>query len=703
MKNHYLLRIALLVLPAFLLNAHTHAQTSMTVRPSVNITVAEGSSITVVNGNFVLKSGWSAGDFVSSPGASLIELGTTGSRVSATGTGRVYFERPFYKDETHLFSSPVPLCRFGVASPQNAKVYMFHEENAWDSDTSWTVAVKTDNMIPGIGYAAGYAFYNHSVNFTNYSGAPQTFNSGDITVPVTYTATVGSDEEWGRGWNLIGNPYPSALDWDQVYNYGTNNTTTYSAIYVWDHDRYLSYVPADEGATGGMYPVTVGGATNIIPAAQGFMVKAKLTGDIVIPNSARIHDHTEYFKSATVQQDFYRLKIENSLTADETVIRFADLANTNFDGRLDAYKLFTDHATFPDVPQISTLTPASEALSVNTLPRSAQFDTYIPLLVKTGKSGRFNFTFPEFTASEGYEVYFVDNIGDNGNPHQLLVDQNFIYEVDLETGSISDRFAIRFKALPAAETRIVEQPVSLYACAGSTVTFTIGAAGADLNYQWYRGDELLQNETGSNLTLASVNNLLAGQYTCRVSGKDGKIVYSEPASLKLETGVSASGLSDQTLAEGNTLQLRVNATGNGLSYQWFKDDVALEGATASDLVINNISLSQAGKYYCQVSGTCGTASSEQIKVAVTALGIADIQSSDLRVYPNPSQGKFFVEAKGGTLSHIEILDVAGRVIKAKMPYSNHTEIDLSNQEAGVYTVKLYQGDVVSTRKVFIVK
>jgi outer membrane protein assembly factor BamB len=84
---------------------------------------------------------------------------------------------------------------------------------------------------------------------------------------------------------------------------------------------------------------------------------------------------------------------------------------------------------------------------------------------------------------------------------------------------------------------------------------------------------------------------------------NGPIITREPQSL--------------TLSNGNTAVLTVQATGNGiLSYQWFKDGIAIAGATTNSLTLSNSQLSDSAMYTVQVSDSTGTNSSTRAPVSV---------------------------------------------------------------------------------------
>lgn len=78
----------------------------------------------------------------------------------------------------------------------------------------------------------------------------------------TFTASAGLIED---GWNLLNNPYCSAIDWDSP---SWTKTNVDNAIYVYDriNDYYASYV----GPIGMLPGVGTNGGTNIIASSQAF-------------------------------------------------------------------------------------------------------------------------------------------------------------------------------------------------------------------------------------------------------------------------------------------------------------------------------------------------------------------------------------------------------------------------------------------------
>lgn len=67
--------------------------------------------------------------------------------------------------------------------------------------------------------------------------------------------------------------------------------------------------------------------------------------------------------------------------------------------------------------------------------------------------------------------------------------------------------------------------------------------------------------------------------------------------------------SNMSVAAGTTAVFRITATGSGLTYQWFKDLLAIPGATTSTLTLGNAQAADQGAYTVLISNAAGTLSS----------------------------------------------------------------------------------------------
>jgi hypothetical protein len=206
-------------------------------------------------------------------------------------------------------------------------------------------------MNPGRGYFITGNTTNPQKTFNGQ------INNGDISV-VIYSTELGDNINWeDDDWNLIGNPYPSALDpyafW--MENAVTNQRIT-DAIYFWDdkttpgaaYDQYNDY--SSWNLTGGIASDNsskIVDNLNHIASGQGFMVWADSigvdSGGVIVDtvkfnNSMRSCKNTQFFKTGQNQKELNWLLIENpsgqkSKTLIGTVPGATDLVDNGYDAR----------------------------------------------------------------------------------------------------------------------------------------------------------------------------------------------------------------------------------------------------------------------------------------------------------------------------------------------------------------------------------
>lgn len=83
------------------------------------------------------------------------------------------------------------------------------------------------------------------------------------------------------------------------------------------------------------------------------------------------------------------------------------------------------------------------------------------------------------------------------------------------------------------------------------------------------------------------------------------------------------------------------------------------------------------------------------------VGIDDVVAVELNIYPNPSNGKFYIEM-GDTFkvnTKIEVFNVVGMKVLETITSDFKTEIDLSAMKQGVYYVRVDDGQNIVTQKV----
>ncbi len=167
---------------------------------------------------------------------------------------------------------------------------------------------------------------------------------------------------------------------------------------------------------------------------------------------------------------------------------------------------------------------------------------------------------------------------------------------------------------------ISSPPQSQSIVVGQPVTFSATVVGSSLSYQWKKDGNPIPAPagTGATLTLSAVQPADAGNYTVLVSNTSGS-AESDPATLSVITApVIVAPPVSQSVASGSPLTLTVQATGTGLSYQWFKEDTALQGASAVSptYFVPAAFLVDAGNYTVRVSNAAGVAVGGPVSVSV---------------------------------------------------------------------------------------
>jgi hypothetical protein len=184
-------------------------------------------------------------------------------------------------------------------------------------------------------------------------------------------------------------------------------------------------------------------------------------------------------------------------------------------------------------------------------------------------------------------------------------------------------------AAPSLAPVIVMQPSPLSATVGSTVQFSVGAAGTGAtSYQWSRNGIPIAGQTGPVLALADVNEADAGTYTVFVSNPTGFTV-SAPATLSIQSLLVPPIITGQptnvSATAGSPVSLTVGAAGSGpLSYQWWANGSPVPGAASATLTIPSVQTADAGSYWAVVSNLAGSATSWQAALTVYASAFAPI-------------------------------------------------------------------------------
>ena len=421
---------------------------SLTISPGLY----EGTFLNMIGGDLTLESG---GTFTLNPNAaaSISYITNNGSLILESNSNEAGVASLIHDGYTGSGTSQLKLYLSGGTTPGG--IYIWHYIAVPLSGVAATsfgsldlaqyiesLATSTDNSQGWVAYD-GYQYSSASYlpnvfttlelgkGYNYYSASGTTFT---LTGPINFgqvtkylTCDVASNYE---GFNLMGNPFSSCIDWDLLVSLG-NLRSINNAIYFTLKDKVASYV-SGIGSDGG---------TGFIPPLQGFFVQATASnGRLIIPPGIRTHkfdqlrykkaEETSYISPDTIS--YVRIQLENSIDSTDLVVRFNKKASIAFDPALDAYEF---SKTSGDINVWSTINEIN--YSINGLP-FPESKIEIPLGTNLVKAGVLKLSASEIRLLDNYSVTLKDN--KTNTTIDLKKGENFTFEA--EAGVTENRFIL---------------------------------------------------------------------------------------------------------------------------------------------------------------------------------------------------------------------------------------------------------------------
>ena len=213
---------------------------------------------------------------------------------------------------------------------------------------------------------------------------------------------------------------------------------------------------------------------------------------------------------------------------------------------------------------------------------------------------------------------------------QITDSGNYAVLVSNSGGSATSTSATLTVTAVVTPASIATQPASLSVSAGSSATFTVVAAGTSpIAYQWNKNGTAISGATSSSYTIAATQTTDNGGYTVLVSNSGGSAT-SATATLTVTVFVTPVTImtqpAAQSVAVGGSATFTVAATGTGtLTYQWYKNGLAISGATSASVALSNLQRTDNGDVISViVSGTSGSVTSNSAGLTVLASRLINI-------------------------------------------------------------------------------
>ncbi|MBX2944868.1 MAG: T9SS type A sorting domain-containing protein [Cyclobacteriaceae bacterium] len=622
-----------------------------------------------------------------------------------------------------------------------------------DGYVAFPVTSNAETLTPGRGYAIFVRgniepFLSAGSALWNVRGP---VNRDNVNYGVTFTS---SGVPANDGWNLVGNPYPSTMDWDAAT--GWTRTNISATIYTRNNatGQYAVYTSGSGGLNGGSRYIAMG---------QGFWVQA--TG--AAPNMAT----NENVKAAGTQTTFFRerseynllkLALTNGSLRDEAIIHFRDDATDGFDFHADAWKLPNNTLN------LSTVVEGVGKLAINSL---GDFNCAknVKLDVSSVTPGNYSIEFSSIETFESYiGLFLVDNF--SGNEIDLRMQSSYAFQVTANPASYgNNRFAIRFTGAEVRSDFVVEADAEI--CQGSEVQIAIDNSQPNVMYRVFKGSvgvspevtgngEIITINLPSSVLSAGTSNLevrgyipgcsikkivpvtvhetyqvidaqgaercLSGTVELSVANTVGNVLWydnfssTEPvgygvafttpaltgtktyyASVENSIGCEGERVAVQAtihqyeIAEisqiGNTLASNY-ATGN----QWLFNGSIVAGATEQFYQAE-----ESGLYAVQVTTTGGCITEDDVQFIFTA--VETTHDRTIRIFPNPTFGKVYLEVDSDRPVNVKVFDVSGKekvdVALRGSGVTKSGELDLTSGSDGIYILHILKGDLIHQVKI----
>ncbi|MCH2232859.1 MAG: hypothetical protein MK078_01300 [Crocinitomicaceae bacterium] len=409
-------------------------------------------------------------------------------------------------------------------------------------------------------------------------------NQGNISLPVSYTFTGSVAED---GYCLVGNPYPSTIDWDSPNWIRTSNIA--NAVYIQNPDTKLfaSYVAG----------ASTNGGSRYIASQQAFWVS--VTGATPAPNvvaTERVKsdvDATFFKASESVYSPGMTISVYGDESQDQTVFRHIEGSTDSYDSQFDAVEYFGGWGV---QPQISLINEIGEEFSIQSLDLGYE-EWAIPMRVVVFETGVYSLSF-ENTSEVDVPCMRLEDLY-TGDFYDVSEDVGF--EIELYDSTFAPRFLLHVG-------RNVETEVSEPTCFGENdgailldlnlatdVEYSITSAIGTEDFIGF-GDPLL------------IENLESGIYTIEIPGSGGFCgVDNYSFAVTQPNKIDIDGLVSHEI-ESETGEIYVNATGGTAPYAYVWSDGGV-GPLRTTL--------GAGIYEVEVTDGNGCTSTEVFEILAT--------------------------------------------------------------------------------------
>jgi hypothetical protein len=449
---------------------------NLEISSGATVIVKEGASLTVKgdlvnNGTLILES-------ISTKYSSLI--------VEGTSTGDVSYKRHVNAFNgitgNDLVSSPLSGQNFGsfaIANPNlfenpgnsDQKLFGPFNETSGSYQTYFITTDAATILDKGIGFRAARDATEDGVSGTTLTFTGQV-ETAAIDINITETPTSFT------GWNLIGNPYTSYIDFETFFNLNKSqlSANNYQAIYGYDGDASDGWTILNNLSTG-----------VLIAPGQGFFVKAKANDlKIDFTPDMRVKGTTDDFilgrsnSSNTNNLGFVKLQVNADSETFSTAIHFNSNATLGLDPGYDA-ALFGGNAPAFSIYSNLAQENLGVAMAIQALDNNDLNSVVVSLGIHASQGQDVTVSISEITLPNLIDIYLEDTVI---NTFTLLNDNNYTFTPQNNLSG-TGRFYLRFENGVLSTIEQSLENLTIYTNAAQKTIVIEGQLQGDTDYRLY--------------------------------------------------------------------------------------------------------------------------------------------------------------------------------------------------------------------------
>ena len=194
-----------------------------------------------------------------------------------------------------------------------------------------------------------------------------------------------------------------------------------------------------------------------------------------------------------------------------------------------------------------------------------------------------------------------------------------LYSVAVSDGTHADRLAVANVTISVPDLLVVKRPEASVVDYGEQAVLAVEISGyGPLQFQWYKDQLLLANQTNAALVIYSPTTQSSGIYQVNVRDLYGHSLDLE-ASLAVRFSPPRFGadIADQTVPEFASTHFDVSVSGIPAPvFRWLHDGNEIRNETNSILSLPRLSPTNAGLYQCIASNAIGTTEGKVARMVV---------------------------------------------------------------------------------------